>query len=116
MLRRAPSHKRKEFKVYLGTASIDNKLCEALCHNHKWFDALKKDFPIIIDGMPQYLKDRLSKSLQFDHAIPMTDGKFGEMITDLTKYRHWLEHAPERIEKGEHRPFISDRRLLEFWP
>ncbi len=109
---KAPSNKRKELALFLENYSFtDHHLREALIQKKGWFDALKSDFPKFLEDMPVYLRDRLSRCLQYDHALPMSHRAFSETLDSLIQYRHYLEHYDERVRTGR-LPVVSDARLL----
>lgn len=110
----APSKHRKAFAVWLdqhAPSMTDAKLREALVHRHRWFDCNKADFTIILETMPQPMKDRLGRALMVDHAIPMTLREFVATTDTLREYRHWLEHYDERISRRARRP-VHDWEVL----
>lgn len=100
-------------------SAVDNKalikkdIWRALAFGHPWFDVFKTDFPTLMSEMPINMRERLSQSLQRDHLLPWNTKDFLAAIEDLTDYRGWLEHAQERIDRGEMRPPVGDARLLE---
>ena len=92
---------------------IKKDIWRALAFKHPWFDVFKTDCPLLLSEMPITMRERLSRSLQKDHLLPWTSQRLVSAIEQLTKYRHWLEHAEDRIAKGELRPSVSDEQLLE---
>ena len=95
-----------------GKPHIRRDIWSALAFSHPWFDVFKTDFPTILSDMPVTMRERLSHGLQRDHLLPWTAKEFLAAIEDLTAYRHWLEHAADRIAKGECHPVVSDARLF----
>lgn len=109
---KAPSNKRKQLALFLENYTFtDHHLKEALIQKKGWFDALKVEFPTFIEGMPVYLRERLSHCLQHDHALPMNHRAFSETINTLIQYRHYLEHYEEQ-ERTRRWPSVSDSKLL----
>ncbi|MGF1550665.1 MAG: hypothetical protein ACFBQW_09110 [Sphingomonadaceae bacterium] len=112
MRERAASKQRKALAEWLSASPspvADAKLREALIRKDRWFDALKQDFPRMLEEMPLPLRDRLSRALQHDHALPLDLRSFIRLLDDLRGYRHWLEHYEERRGRGQP---VSDERLL----
>lgn len=77
-----------------------------------WFDALKQEFPVILEAMPRRMQNRFLQALTQDHMIPADRRAFVSMLDDLREYRHWLEHYSERVAHGMPQP-VSDIRLLD---
>lgn len=104
---RAPMHHRMALDAFVtSNAGNDKQLLAALTDRQAWFDALKADFTILLDEMPQYMKDRLARALTEDHMLPWNMRNFIKALDDLREYRHFLEHP----EKSIH---VTDARLLE---
>lgn len=110
---RAPFKHRRAFDDWLAAHGMkDKQLAQALTRHDAWFDALKADFTLVLEEMPQYMRDRLARALGEDHVIPWDLRTFIRALDDLREYRGWLEHPEERQQRGEKRPRISDDRLL----
>ncbi|MFA6219888.1 MAG: hypothetical protein WC692_08950 [Erythrobacter sp.] len=111
---RAPTKHRRAFDDWLASHQCNDAMLKTELTDHrKWFDAHKRDFTNILEDMPHYMRDRLTRALQYDHALTLDHRGLSKCLDDLREYRHWLEHAEERIDKGEKRPQnVTDDRLL----
>ncbi|MEK6541296.1 MAG: hypothetical protein AABZ45_04145 [Pseudomonadota bacterium] len=109
---RAPMKHRKAFDDWLSKHQCkDDALNAALKDRHQWFDAHKVDFTIILGEMPHYLRERLGRALQHDHAMPLDHRAFIACLDDMRDYRHRLEHFGDPKQKQDRR-HVSDERLL----
>ena len=112
----APSKHRKSFAEWLDTQTIkdyDDKLLTALKTKTPWFDVFKKGYSAMLDTMPLPMKDRLARSIQYDHCFPLSLANFIIMLDGLREYRHWLEHFDERIAKKQPRP-VTDEAIARY--
>ncbi len=110
---RAQSKHRRQFALWIETESVEDRhLRDALVQRKPWFDSLKRDFPRLIEAMPQPMRDRLGRTIVQDHAIPLDLRNFVALLDDLLEYRHWLEHWEERKARGAIPNPASDERLL----
>ncbi|MEQ1724827.1 MAG: hypothetical protein ABL882_02750 [Sphingopyxis sp.] len=116
----APSKHRKAFAEWLTPplpargaqkpSPIEDKpLRDALVTKQLWFDAYKRDFAVMLGEMPQAMKDRLGRSIQADHCLPLDLRNFIAMLDELREYRHWLDHYDERVQKKEKRPVTDEQ-------
>ncbi|NJM50886.1 MAG: hypothetical protein HC843_08395 [Sphingomonadales bacterium] len=112
---KSPSKHRKAFAQWLGTqpSSVkDKQLYDALVCKAEWFEAYKRDFAIMLDDMPPVMRDRMGRSIQNDHCIPLDMAGFIRSLDRLREYRHWLEHYKDHAEKNQKRPVTEDSDIL----
>jgi hypothetical protein len=107
----APSKHRRTLAEWLdkqATTDYDDKLLTALKTKKPWFDVYKKGASTLLENMPLPMRDRLARSVQTDHCLPLSLSNFIKMLDELRAYRHWLEHYEERIQKKQSRSVTDD--------